>query len=236
MIEENQLVTSKIAWSSDQVSFFWDWMSENSPDYFTEHAGRGIVSKAKQLLPESTEKVLDFGSGPGFLTKLLAEEFSEVFALDYSQQSLHKLKNRVPAVSQIFLYSDSAQYESVKVDAVFLIETIEHLDPTMKKEVFAKIKKLLSPGGKLFVSCPNEEDLLGNTVCCPSCRTEFHRMQHIGSYSQNTLSAELQDFGFTVETVGVTNFKYGRFGQKIRELFSPIRGRKLPHLYAFASV
>ena len=126
MIEENQVSTSKIAWSSDQVGFFWDWMSENSPDYFTEHAGRGIVSKAKQLLPESTAKVLDFGSGPGFLTKLLAEEFSEVFALDHSQESLQKLKNRVPAVSQIFLYSDSAQYESVKVDAVFLIETIEH--------------------------------------------------------------------------------------------------------------
>jgi 2-polyprenyl-3-methyl-5-hydroxy-6-metoxy-1,4-benzoquinol methylase len=236
MAEEKQLATSKIDWSSDQVSFFWDWMSENSPDYFTEHAGRGILSKAKQLLPESTKKVLDFGSGPGFLTKLLAEEFDEVFALDYSQESLQKLKKRVPNVSQVFLYSNSAQYESVKVDAVFLIETIEHLDPMMKKEVLTKIKKLLSPGGKLFVSCPNEEDLRSNTICCPSCKTEFHRMQHVSSYSLNTLSAELEEFGFTIQTAGVTNFKYGKFGQKIRELSSPISGRKLPHLYAFASV
>lgn len=236
MEKSSQGSAKKIAWSSEQVSFFWDWMSENSPDYFTERAGRGILVKAKQLLPETTYKVLDFGSGPGFLTQLLVEDFNEVFALDYSEESLNKLEVRVPRVSRAFLYSKSEEYESVKVDAIFLIETIEHLDPKMKKEVFGKIKQLLSPGGKLFVSCPNEEDLRSNTVCCPSCRTEFHRMQHVDSYSRDSLAAELEGFGFTVEAVGVTNFKHGKIGQKIKELVSPIRGKKLPHLYAFASV
>ena len=236
MGKNSQGTAKKIAWSSEQVSFFWDWMSENSPDYFTEHAGRGILAKAKQLLPEKTEKVLDFGSGPGFLTQLLVEDFNEVFALDYSEESLKKLEERVPGVSRVFLYSKAEEYESVKADAIFLIETIEHLDPKTKKEVFGKIKQLLSPQGKLFVSCPNEEDLLSNTICCPSCRTEFHRMQHVDSYSRDSLSAELESFGFTVEAVGVTNFKHGKIGQKFKELVSPIRGKKLPHLYAFASV
>jgi hypothetical protein len=120
--------------------------------------------------------------------------------------------------------------------AIFLIGATGCQSSVMKREVFPKIKKLSCNCNKRVASCLNEEELCSNMVCRSSCWTEFHRMQHVGSYPQNTLSAKLQDFGFTVETVGLTNFKYGRFGQKIRELFSPIRGRTVPHLYAFASV
>lgn len=232
----NSSDTKQILWTPEEVGFFWDWMSANAPDYFTETAGPGILSKARQLLPKTAKRVLDFGSGPGFLTRLLVQSFPDVYALDFSEESIANLRARVPGVVDTFLYSSSPQYESIKVDVVFLIETIEHLDDKTKKDVFEKIRSLLNVGGKLFVSCPNEENLQTNKICCPSCRTEFHRMQHVSSYSPEKLSRELQKFGFKVDHVGVTNFKYGKFGQKVRELSSSVTGRKLPHLYACASL
>jgi len=232
-MKNNNLGSVKqIDWTNEQIAFFWDWKALNHNDYFTETAGLGILERAKSLFPRQTADVLDFGSGPGFLTRLLVESFDKVYALDNSEASLEVLRDSIPNLMGAFNFRDSSVIGDLKVDAVFLIETIEHLDHEAKKTVFEIIKSVLRPGGFVFVTCPNSEDLIANTVCCPNCRTEFHRMQHVSAYSEAKLIDELVGLGVGEVITGTTNFRYRLTQQKLKGLLARFTGRKLPHLYA----
>jgi len=223
----------QIEWTDEQVANFWNYKSQNgAQDYFTDLNGNGVIQKIKSRISLNQIKVMDFGAGPGFLTKKLLDAGASVFPLDFSPDSLAALKLRCPNVEKTILYSEEAS--SLDVDLITFIETIEHLSEEKLTEVFTKLKGYLKKDGILFVTCPNDEDLSKSMICCPNCNTEFHRVQHMRSLNASSLANILERYGFESIEVGVTNFKYsglkGYFFNKLKKL----KGKKFPHLYAFA--
>jgi hypothetical protein len=56
---------------------------------------------------------------------------------------------------------------------------IEYLTQTYFNSTFNEIYRILKPKGYNVVRMPNDENLDRNTVCCPDCGVDFHKMHHL---------------------------------------------------------
>jgi SAM-dependent methyltransferase len=80
--------------------------------------------------------------------------------------------------------------------AAFVAHTVEHLLDDELRPLLAELHRALRPDGSLVVVAPNEEKLkIGETVC-PDCGCMFHRLQHVRSWTAESLAAFLSECGF----------------------------------------
>jgi cyclopropane fatty-acyl-phospholipid synthase-like methyltransferase len=91
-------------------------------------------------------------------------------------------------------------------DLVTCIETIEHVPTSAQRPFLARLRDVLAPGGRLFLTTPNEEDLASAETYCPFCDTAFHNMQHVQAFSATSLRSMLEANGFVAEEVGALDF------------------------------
>ena len=91
--------------------------------------------------------------------------------------------------------------------AVFLIEVLEHLSPEFSTRAVSEMRRVLRPAGHLILTVPNEEDLGAQAVACPDCGRVFHHMQHVQSFSRQSLARLLQAAGFEVVFVAGLDLK-----------------------------
>jgi hypothetical protein len=60
-----------------------------------------------------------------------------------------------------------------------------------------EVHRLLRVGGHLIITTPNDENLAASAILCPNCLCEFHRGQHVRTWSAQSLSAVVAAHGFT---------------------------------------
>lgn len=142
-------------------------------------------------IPRGARRVLDAGCGDGYVSVLLARRGHEVTALDLSRKRLDKFADKAKqlGIRQVQGSALETGLPAGSVDAVILSEVVEHLPEP--EAALAEAHRVLSPGGLLIVSVPNEEDI--PQVVCPHCRKSFNTDGHLHSFSAATLSAMLAD-------------------------------------------
>ena len=91
-------------------------------------------------------------------------------------------------------------------DALFSVETIEHILTQHEAEYFGNLRGLLKPGGTALLSTPNNEDIEAAKVFCPESGAVFHPMQHVRSFDAQSLPRLLSDNGFRPAETYVTDF------------------------------
>ena len=91
-------------------------------------------------------------------------------------------------------------------DTVLLLETIEHVDPSVFARILADIRRVLRTGGHVVVTTPHEENLAESEVLCPSCGCVFHRMQHLRCFDVQSLEQTMSKAGFTTVCCKATYF------------------------------
>ncbi|MBN2091300.1 methyltransferase domain-containing protein [candidate division KSB1 bacterium] len=149
-----------------------------------------------QLLPKTSQKILDLGCGDGYLSYLMAKEKHQVTALDLSQNRLEKFKDlaaefgieqKIGDVKNTGLPDDTYQL-------IICSEVLEHIEEYEKllEEAF----RILKPGGQLIVSVPHDEPR--KIITCPHCLKQFYRNGHINRFSRQSLSESLQEHGFQI--------------------------------------
>jgi 2-polyprenyl-3-methyl-5-hydroxy-6-metoxy-1,4-benzoquinol methylase len=234
---------SDLDWSDDHIDRFWDYWSCRPEVYFSEAYGNSIVGfSASYLKPEC--RVLDFGCGTGGLIEALTDHGYRTTGLEFSPRSRENVAER---------YSGRGDFEGVldlqelldqsrlgdRWDAIFCIETIEHLNDNALGEMFFAAKEVLSADGVLILTTPNGEDIVANRVFCPVCSTVFHPMQHIRSFTRESLAGCLEDHGFSCLRMCETDFgalfrtSYLKFA--IRMLKHVLyRNYREPHLVSIA--
>jgi SAM-dependent methyltransferase len=108
--------------------------------------------------------------------------------LEISSQSSRSGGAHIAAVPENL---DAAAYS-----AVFVVDTVENLLDDELRPLMAELHRALRPDGSLVVVAPNEEKLtIGETVC-PDCGSMFHRLQHVRSWTAESLAAFLSECGF----------------------------------------
>lgn len=225
----------QIEWTDEQVAKFWDYEVAFPANYFTYQFGRAIIGKFSKYLG-TRRNILDYGCGTGFLIPSLLK-YGTVTAADFSKKSVEevkrKFKNEVDFKGAFML--DEILSSNSKFDAIFVIEVIEHLENPHLKKIFDNLKKLLSPGGIIIFTTPNDEDLAASRVFCPECEHVFHRWQHVRSWSEKTLTEFLETNGFRPIDAFTTDFSASfKFNKKnflkhmAKRILEP--QFKMPHL------
>jgi tRNA (cmo5U34)-methyltransferase len=107
-----------------------------------------------ECLPPSIGRVLDLGSGDGRLLALvrLARPGIEAVALDFSETMLGRLRERFAGDARVSVVahdlSEPLPESSLgRFDAIVSSFVIHHLTHPRKRELYAEIHRLLSPGG-----------------------------------------------------------------------------------------
>ena len=235
-----------VEWTAEAIKKFWGFQTVQASlrqDYFSRTHAPAILNLV--LSKVSLEgPVVDLGCGPGDLIEELLTRGIPCLGMDPSAESVAEVNQRLTGrpgflgVRQGFL--DAVPLADGETGAAFLIEVVEHLTDNYLGRALSELQRILRPGGIVVVTVPNSEDLEANKVACPECGCAFHRMQHVRSLSQESLSEILHSAGFVPVHVQPTNLRHHRGGAlrrlhgSWREWTGRIRGKRMPHLVAIA--
>lgn len=217
-------------WTTSDITAFWDWQSKNAErqqQYFTAVMAPALVHfiKKKGLLKGN---VLDYGCGAGHLLEhLLKHPGVNFYALDFSADSVEETKKRTEGKSNlkemVLVDKLPTHFRDDFFDSITLIETIEHLQDDALHETMRELFRILKKNGRLFITTPFNEDLEKNLDFCPFCRSEFHHMQHMQSFTIASLTALAVQYGFTVDTcinTDLEKIKLGAFKYAIKKMLA----------------
>ena len=206
-------VPHRVAWTREKVARFWDYIaSRDSADkYFAAQAGDDVLRHVRKHVPLDGKRVVDFGSGPGFMTEKLLKRGARVHAVDTSPDSLAQVRRRVAGAAGFdgttLVEGLPTKLPDSSFDGAIFLETIEHLEAHDLAASLDELGRLVRPGGFLVVTAPNEEDLSASTVQCPDCGCMFHAVQHVSSWSAASLGGALRRHGFEPVATIVTTFR-----------------------------
>lgn len=120
----------------------------------------GAVTDVLALLPRSLQRVLDLGAGTGLLSAMIAAAHpeAEFELLDASEQMLLEARLR-PDLEAAAIHLQDLRHPLPEgpFDAVVSALAIHHLDDGAKRDLFARTRDSLRPGG-VFV---NAEQVAG---------------------------------------------------------------------------
>lgn len=203
-----------IEWSDEKVARFWDNYAKtpgNEGRYFSDAAGGAVLAIFDRVFSIENASLLDFGSGPARLFGAVRSRYPSVkyFALDFSPDSVNAAVRRFghdPQFQGAALVESLPQERAGKFDCATMLEVVEHLDDDNLRRALRHLHSFLKPGGYVCITTPNAEDLMSPDVriTCPDCGCRFHRMQHVRSWTAETLSSVLSLHGFKVASSKTT--------------------------------
>lgn len=206
-------------WTAESVGAFWDYHGQKTPPggYFSEVLAEGLINIAAWTGNlAGNASVVDFGCGRGPLIDALLKREYQAGGVEFSPDSAAIVDGRFQNHDRYLgtqVIGHPAPWHNVQFDTAFCIEVVEHLTDEFLKPSLETLASLIKPGGAVVVTTPYDEKLAEHLVFCPFCRTEFHHMQHVRSWTVESLSAALGDAGLSVELcqpMQLSRFCYGR--------------------------
>ncbi len=231
----------EIEWNDEQIAHLWNYYSKTCPykdEYFAKVMGQNIITHVKRHINLSGARLLDFGSGPGYILQHIINSGIKLKynALDFSKESIENLKNKFQNSNHLetagVIEQLPSPFRDGFFDVIFCIELIEHLRDEYLSATIKEVKRLLKPGGFVVITTPNKEDLNISKLYCPECGCIFHKWQHLRSWSKESLSEYLESLGLrTVIAKEVLFHPVEHLFKTIaRVLYCKIANKKAPHL------
>jgi SAM-dependent methyltransferase len=229
-------------WTSEKVGRFWDYENNERKyqgNWFTLQVGDGIYNYTKKFLPKNG-RILDYGAGKGFLTQKILEKSSLVVdCAEFSEaglENIRKLVSHYPCFGQtIQIKNFPLNVSNSMYDCIYFVETIEHLTDEFLMPTLYEFKRILKKDGVVIITTNNDENLDESIICCPDCGCVFHRVQHLRSFTPESMRSLMQDVGFTELWCGAVKFDYLKDGLSLNTRLLNLSRRillrnKLPHL------
>jgi 2-polyprenyl-3-methyl-5-hydroxy-6-metoxy-1,4-benzoquinol methylase len=191
--------------------------------------GRGIA-RFLRLAECEGGRVLDFGCGPGYLLAHLSTRVRECYGVDFSREAVEAterlLQSRPTWRGATVLQRVPTDFANGSFDVVTCLETVEHLRDEQLDATLAELRRLVRPGGTLFLTTPNGEDLASGYTYCPFCDTRFHQWQHVRSLTEDVLRRTLEAHSFSVLFCqGIDLWRFETVGRPSRSLTAKLRWR-----------
>ncbi|WP_051293039.1 class I SAM-dependent methyltransferase [Citrifermentans bremense] len=199
-------VPTETDWTLDSIRRFWNYHGQKpqvDSEYFSFQVGDALLNLLRRGSAFSKQwTVLDFGCGPGFLLERFLAVGNKCYGFDFSNGTVDRVNSKFSthpnwsgAVSSSSL---PISYDQNFFDLVTCMETLEHLLDDMLPATLNEIHRLLKPHGIAFFTTPANEELSASHVYCPFCDHEFHKIQHVRSFTQKDISDLLSAHGFKV--------------------------------------
>jgi cyclopropane fatty-acyl-phospholipid synthase-like methyltransferase len=222
-------MATPITWTRELVARFWEGVSASrlSELSFSRHNAGHLVDLARPDLKPGGRH-LDFGAGEGDLVKVLIERGFAAAAFEPVGSRLTHLPASVTAHPNFLGVVD--EKSDARFEAVWLADVIEHILDEDLSAVLRRIRTLLAPDGVVIVTTPFSEDLDHGAAYCPSCRTLFHRWQHVRSFTGDSLTALFASHGFQRVRAEAVDFSCNRFVtedlRKLHDAYEAVRTRE----------
>lgn len=136
-----------------------------------------------------TPMILDFGCGAGFFCKAAQKFGINVYGVEESDK-LRKFINNNLNLKNIYRNIDDIDKS---FDAVFMFDVIEHLNPSISRNIMKKIMNHLKPGGLLIGNAPNFKS--ANILICKEKDPVIWPPSHTSYFTLETLDKYLSTFG-----------------------------------------
>lgn len=223
----------ELAWTPERVQSFWDYYSANealADTYFGRQVGRSLLGYIKRKIRIGS--AVDIGCGAGDLIGYLLARGIDAYGADQSPASVERVNSR---------FEGSKHFKGAVVgtralpdeaaDTAFILEVIEHVDDPALESILSEAHRVLKPGGHVVLTTPNEENLAANKMFCPGCGAVFHRVQHVRSWSADSLSAAVKRYGFeTVSAEGTVLSPFTGWRNLLWRTAYPIVMKRRPNL------
>jgi SAM-dependent methyltransferase len=235
-----QFYPHQVNWTPEKVGRFWDYVAGSKAteqNAFSAIAGDAIIEIASRYA-DLKGNILDYGCSHGFLIEKLLKRGVCCEGLEFSADSAKKVAGKFEHDKNFrgitIAQNLPAPLESGKYDLVFVLEVLEHLLDHWLDQTLNELYRITKKGGLVIVSVPNEEDLNEHKVLCPDCGGIFHIIQHVRSWSKETLASRMQDAGFQKFLCKTTRLREGGRFSYARYIFmllvNRLTGKKMPHL------
>jgi len=133
--------------------------------------------------------VLDVGSGHGGFLDLVAGMAAKTIAVEPTRMFHPSLQKD----HQVYPSLQALRQSEVKADIVCCFTVIEHVEDPVT--FLSEIRDVLAPGGQLFLSTPNNANILCQLL--PSVYAPFnYRTAHLYYFDENSLSLVFKQAGF----------------------------------------
>jgi ubiquinone/menaquinone biosynthesis C-methylase UbiE len=167
--------------------------------YFYARKRERIIELMAHLL-NSSDTVLDIGSGDGRLTSLLASPVRSVVGLDHQMLPLRFARLLIQQDNIRLCRGDAKAlcWRDEAFDVVTCLDTIEHIPSALVPRFLDEVQRVLRSGAMFVVSTPNRDNLHN--------RLWGHHLnpKHYFEYNLTELSENLTAHGFLVErTFGI---------------------------------
>jgi ubiquinone/menaquinone biosynthesis C-methylase UbiE len=181
-------------------------------DYFGEGTGasrdfnrrlRDYVIRLCDVKPGA--RVLDVGSGSGWVARQLIVKSRKIVSVDLSQKNLGEIKSTLGQGSAAFVLADAYHlpFRDGSFDLVVISEILEHLNsPTAGLQEFERI---LAPKGKVVATTPYKEKI--QYYLCIHCNKKTPANAHLHSFDERSLASLFQS-----QNLGRVRFE--KFGNK----------------------
>jgi 2-polyprenyl-3-methyl-5-hydroxy-6-metoxy-1,4-benzoquinol methylase len=141
-----------------------------------------------------TGRILDVGCSIGLFLHLAEERGWHAQGTEFSEKALRHAREEF-GLDVVDTPLEETEWEDESFDVIALNSVIEHVNDPQR--LFREIRRLLKPGGALYVITPNVESL--------ACRVlhdraaTFDGRNHLVYFSSKTLSRMLEKCGFAVD-------------------------------------
>lgn len=230
----------EINWTPEKIGRFWDYFARNKAseqNAFSLIVGDAVINLASHYT-DLKGNILDYGCSHGFLIEKMLKRGVRCEALEFSADSAGKVEEKFRDDKNFrgvtLAQTLPSPLESGKFDLVFTLEVLEHLLPDGLDQTLNELYRVVKKGGLILVTVPNEEDLDVVKVLCPECGGIFHIIQHVRSWSKETLVSRMKNAGFQEVLCKTTRLREGGRFSFARYIFMllvhKLTGKKLPNL------
>ncbi len=181
-------------------------------DYFDEGTGatkdfdrrlRAYVLSLANIRPGA--RVLDLGSGSGWVAKSLAARNGHVTSVDLSKKNLARTRAGVQHNAANFVVADAYHlpFRDGAFDFVVASEVLEHLSSPAAS--LQEAQRVLLPKGKMIVTTPYKEKI--QYYLCIHCNKRTPANAHLQSFDEHSLLSLFQSQKFE-------RIRFKKFGNK----------------------
>ena len=226
----------ELIWTREHAARFWDFFSRRAAlqqNYFASQVGDDVLDFVRRYVP-LTGRVLDYGSGPGYFIEKLLQRGIRSMGLEISAESAQILNDKYagrPFFECIILANElPSPIPAASCDIVFLLETIEHLMADDLPATIQEMHRVTAPGGAVVITTPHLENLDANKTICPDCGSIFHTVQHMSSWSVESLAGLMASHGFDTIVCRALNFRPRSRWNSLRQFAERVRKLKCNNL------
>jgi hypothetical protein len=157
-----------------------DLRATNRAAYRATRQDQARVSDLFKLIPGSGMRALDVGARDGHMSRLLAQRFESVVALDLSSVAIDD-----PRVAAVRGDVTRLAFADRTFDVVLCAEVLEHVPPHGLRQACAEIARVTR--NAVVVGVPYRQDLRSGRTRCQACGRNNPPWGHVNYFDEATL-------------------------------------------------